>query len=73
MAADSTDPQWGESLSLPFTPPRGDFAPSALSAVADQISLELYDQIIFQNPVVRPPPSVAGGAVGVGATCLTGP
>ncbi len=49
-AADDTNPQWSELLSVPFVPPGNDFSPSALASVRSSITFNIYDELTINNP-----------------------
>eukprot|EP00047_Mylnosiga_fluctuans_P015855 m.49800 g.49800 ORF g.49800 m.49800 type:complete len:1613 (+) comp6162_c0_seq2:71-4909(+) len=42
------NPAWNEELILPFTPPNNDYSPDALLSCADDVYLNLYDEIAEQ-------------------------
>ena len=44
-AQDGLAPQWNETLSLPFKPPRGDFTPMNLQSVTDSVVIALFDEV----------------------------
>ena len=49
---EGSDPEFGDALQLPFTPPNGIFAPTALAACNDQLQFDLYDQFVIADKVI---------------------
>ncbi|XP_054458283.1 coiled-coil and C2 domain-containing protein 2A [Anoplopoma fimbria] len=49
--AEGPNPCWNEELQLPFSAPNGDYSPSILQSVKDEVFINIFDEVVYETGV----------------------